>query len=173
MENKPQSERAHELAGFVRGFYGKNYYAFTDYLLTRYGDRAYGDTCNHLADEIESLGEQDGLPYPLDKDGIPIKLGETVYSDDGQYQVTEIQYHDFGFDNIHITVMPKKEEEDSTLFYMYSPKYLSHSKPRTLDDIKDDIHTLISGLIWRVEQLDKYVQEAYDLGMSDGANKNE
>ena len=32
MENKPQSERAHELAEFVRGFYNSKIYSLTDYL---------------------------------------------------------------------------------------------------------------------------------------------
>lgn len=61
MENKPQSERARELAGFVRGYVIANAPSFGDYAISRYKNSSWQCAYEHLADEIESLGEQESV----------------------------------------------------------------------------------------------------------------
>ena len=181
MENKPQSERAHELAEFVRRFLTDiNHwnYNFTDYIHSRYGAGSLEDRYNKFADEIESLAKPDGMPYQLDKDGIPIKLGETVYRADGKKPFEYQIFNNCEYGMTVETISLHRDYIEITCDYYgcpvyFEPEQLIHKNPRTLDDIKDDIHTLISGGIWHDEQLDKYVQEAYDLGLSDGAKKDE
>lgn len=171
MENKPQSERAHELAEFVRGFYNSKIYSLTDYLLTRYDKKVIGGVCNGLADEIESLAEPDGLPYPLDKEGVPIKIGETVYYDKKQGVVVGISLYGCFVNNGTAEVYIKSNDTD---IGWKLAKRVTHSlEQRTLDDILQDAEASVYYAKDTGNTVDELIKEAYDLGLSDGVKKNE
>ena len=160
--DKSQYERAHELAEFVRGYAIANAPSFGAYAKSRYKDSSYQCAYEHLADEIESLGERDGLPYLLDKDGIPIKLGDTVYHEDEELKVHAI--HFYLSDDPTLTIIGEN--------YMsgISPDKVAHHKPRTLDDILQDAPKSCSSGEDDVKILD-LIREAYELGKKEANNE--
>ena len=178
MENKPQSKRAHELAEFVVSYLKAERNTFYDHLVSRYGTLPYGLMFNRFADEIESLGEQDGLPYPLDKDGVPIKLGETVYRADGKRPFEYQIFNNCEYGMTVETISLHRDYIEITCDYYgcpvyYEPKQLTHFKPRTLDDILQDAESSVYYGKDTGNTVDELIKEAYDLGLSDGAKKDE
>lgn len=171
MENKPQSERAHELAGFVRGYAIANAPSFGDYAKSRYKNSSWQCAYEHLADEIESLGEQDGLPYPLDKDGIPIKFGDTIYYCGIQNKVVGFKYYD-ECEYPDEGILVDCRDEDG-MYNAHFAQYFTHKPPRTLNDILQDVPSNSFYGVQTWDTVNNLIQEAYDLGLSDGAKKNE
>ena len=171
MENKPQSERAHELAEFVRKFRKDDAVSFGNYLKKIYGNDTFTNTYNKFADEIESLGEPDGLPYPLDKEGVPIKIGETVYYDKKQGVVVGISLYGCFVNNGTAEVYIKFNDTD---IGWKLAKRVTHSlEQRTLDDILQDAEASVYYAKDTGNTVDELIKEAYDLGLSDGAKKDE
>ena len=168
MENKPQSERAHELAEFVRGFWKQHRLSyFSDWLRERYDKQGeyYKDIYNIFADEIESLTKPDGMPYPLDKDGIPIKLGDTVYRADGKRPFEYQIFNNCEYGMTVETISLHRDHIEITCDYYgcpvyYEPKQLTHFKPRTLDDIIRELRNAFYEDELRID----LVEEAYELG---------
>lgn len=118
---------------------------------------AYEDM-HRLFDAIRNLDvPEDGIPWPLDKDGVPIKIGDTVYPDSGnKYEVISIL---IGKDK---TVVACQNGCFPAHFH-YPEKELSHDTPRTLEDIKREI------LIDNFTEAEQYkllslINEAYEIG---------
>lgn len=157
-------EKAHELAEFVRGFINDGS-SFVLHLRKRYKEDIFETVYNKFADEIESLGEQDSLPYPLDKDGIPIKLGETVYRADGKKPFEYQIYNNCGYDMIVETIFLYKDCIEITCndygrLACFEPEQLVHHKPRTLDDIIREMRNAYDEDELRIS----LIQEAYEMG---------
>lgn len=112
----------------------------------------------HLVDAIRNLDvTEDGIPWPLDKDGVPIKIGDTVYPDSGnKYEVISIL---IGKDK---TVVACQNGCFPAHFH-YPEKELSHDAPRTLEDIKREI--LIDNFTEKEQyKLLSLINEAYEIG---------
>ena len=60
-----------------------------------------------IADKIEEIAKPDGLAYPLDMDGIPIKLGEEVYFGCEKYTVVGMNFYLSG--NVFINIENKDQ----------------------------------------------------------------
>ena len=160
-------EKAHELAERFRAlmYEPKCLDTCIQYALGISNDEEYpgkSEILRIIADKIETIAEPDGIPYPLDKDGTPIKLGDEVYYDCKRYMVQAINSHIGGSyfiliqcDNDIITVLPYE---------------LSHKIRLTLDDILKDIPRgyVKAGFESNMSNL---IKEAYNLGKKEASDE--
>ena len=122
-------------------------------------------------DKLDEYLKPDGLSYPLDKDGVPIKLGETVYYDKKQGVVVGISLYGCFVNNGTAEVYIKFNDTD---IGWKLAKRVTHSlEQRTLDDILQDAEASVYYAKDTGNTVDELIKEAYDLGLSDGAKKDE
>ena len=106
----------------------------------------------HLADILRNLdATEDGMRWPLDKDDVPIKPGDTVYMGEDKYAVAYIEYGTVG---VGVRLV------DSSNLLLRNPKDLTHKKPRTLDDIIREMRNAFHDDELRID----LVREAYEMG---------
>lgn len=122
-----------------------------------------------LAALIESATAQsDGIPYPLDKDGVPIRIGDTIYSNSGnKYEV------------INITIGKNQnvaacQNGCFPAHFRYPESELSHNAPRTLEDIKEEAYAAHKELVSEEFKgtINVLFEEAYELGRKAAENGN-
>lgn len=108
-----------------------------------------------LCEAIRNLdAPEDGIPWPLDKDDVPIKPGDTVYVGKDKYEVAYIEYGTIGA-GVRLV--------DSSSLLLHNPKDLTHKKPRILEDVKREV------LIDNFTEAEQYkllslIGEAYEMG---------
>ena len=129
-------------------------------------------------DKLDEYLKPDGLSYPLDKDGVPIKLGDTVYRADGKRPFEYQIFNNCEYGMTVETISLHRDHIEITCDYYgctvyYEPKQLTHFKPRTLDDILQDAESRVYYGKDTGNTVDELIKEAYDLGLSDGAKKDE
>ena len=134
----------------------------TSYDLEVIGDALGYDGCKtsvsedmrHLIYAIRNLdAPEDVMKWPLDKDGVEIKPGDTVYIGEDEYKVAYIEY---GVIGVGVRLV------DSSSLLLHNPRDLTHKKPRTLDDIKDEICDLTFEC--DTERVSKLIDEIYKMG---------
>lgn len=121
------------------------------------GAKTFGrDDVKRLCDAIRNLdAPEDGFPWPADKDGVPIKPGDTVYMGEDKCEVAYIEYGTIG---AGVRLL------DSDSLLLRNPKELTHKKPRTLDDIIREMRNAFYEDELRID----LVQEAYEMGKAAG-----
>ena len=117
-------------------------------------DTPWNEDLKHLIDVLRNLdAPEDCMQWPLDKDGIEIKPGDTVYIGEDEYAVAYIEY---GVIGVGVRLV------DSSSLLLRNPRDLTHKKPRTLDDIKDEIYDLTFEC--DTERVSKLIDEIYEIG---------
>lgn len=94
--------------------------------------RDEADYLLEIADNIQAEVDARFMALPLDADGVPIRVGETVY---GKYLEgnPEFTVRGFSFDLEHVQWNVQVGDAAWT-----SANLLSHVKPRTLEDVLND-----------------------------------
>lgn len=72
-------------------------------------------------------------PEVLDADGVPIKVGDTVYCDDDPEQLTVDSFDDPGC--VYLTLAKSPDG----IFYTIEPSRLSHARPDSWERIADEL----------------------------------
>ena len=90
------------------------------------------DACNACIEELEAEIAERFMELPVDADGVPIHMGETVY---GKYLEgnPEFSVRGFSFDLEH-----GQWNVQTSAAMWTSANLLSHVKPRTIEDVLDD-----------------------------------
>ena len=116
------------------------------------------------------------LPLMLDKDGMPIKPGDTVYYKgrlDEDFIVEKIIIAENKSSKKEFSIEIVGVSKDKNRGYSVSPEEVTHNKPRTLNDILQDVPSNSFFGVQTWETVNNLIQEAYDLGLSEGAKKDE
>lgn len=117
-----------------------------------------------LCDAIRNIDvSEDYIKYPLDADGTPIKIGDTVYIDGEDYKVETIKIlSDELTGELYFDIIGMGENKS----FSASPKLISHVKSRTLDDVIKEMQDAFNHDLLRID----LIKEAYEMGKAD---KNE
>ena len=111
-------------------------------------------------DAIRNLDAPEGIPYPLDKDGVPIKIGDTVYSNSGnKYEVIGITIGK----NQNVSAC---QNGRFPAHFRYPESELSHNAPRTLEEIIKEAKIVFSEDDLQIG----LIQEAYEMGRKAAGN---
>lgn len=104
------------------------------------------------------------MELPLDKDGEVIRIGDTVYDNDGkEYKVTGYRIL---FDDADIFLSNCSEPVYTTIF----AHYLTHKQPVTIVTLVERIKNVMnddSTTVWAYDELDDIVDQLKKLGDSD------
>ena len=167
------SEDARELAEKVRKIYKGNCRDATKELGLRCCDYSYCSNClkdafGKIAYEIERIAAPDTSRYvelPVDAEGVPINVGDTVYDKVG---------NEWKVSSLHLG-----EELDVACIWVNGPhplisrdvkaEWMTHAKPRTLDDILADIEGAAASDAVTYGKYTELAREAYELGKKEAA----
>ena len=89
-----------------------------------YGEN-YGEAIRQMIDSVEEEIAERYMELPVDADGVPIRIGDTVTANDWRYTREVV-----GF------AVVCKDEEGYRVWH--EPHELTHVKPRTLEDVLTD-----------------------------------
>lgn len=117
----------------------------------------YSNACGKLRELADRI-DNEMIELPKDRDGVPIRVGDTVYLLSGNtYNVKEISI-------LSQTAYPTCEAPDGKT-YEFLPGGLSHERPDSLERIADDIEarlgtgtidwSTLSTLVDRIRKLAK------------------
>ena len=164
-----------ELAEKVRKIYSGNCRDAIKELGLKCSDYSYCMTClkgasNKIADEIEHIAAPDMSRYvelPVDKDGLPIRPGDTLYNTLGDQQtVFSIDF----FENTRVPCINVLTVNKHGIVEETDVDYFTHVKPRTLEDVLYDVDLMTDEEDERDrEQFREFVREAYELGHKEAA----
>ena len=163
--------RAIELANKLEKSYDSTENVFTT-LCDVLGYESTGITTEkdmkNLCEAIRNLdASEDGIPWPLDRDGVPIKPGDTVYyqcRSDEDFIVRKIIIAENESSKKELSIEIVGVSEDKNRGYSVSPKEVTHKKPRTLDDILQDAEASVYYAKDTGNTVDELIKEAYELG---------
>lgn len=118
-----------------------------------------------LASAIERVAapEMDACPWPLDRDGVPVKPGDVLYDASGNgYTVYCMAVY---ADDIWVTVVDPEGERGCVM-----PSEYAHVRPRTLEDVLEDFDRAYrsNDVGHRYALMRCRVREAYGLGVEAG-----
>lgn len=168
MENKNDKESpkmtANELADKIQGQNILDIYRCIENVFDLSYSTPIEKDIEVLCNAIRNLDvSKDYIKYPLDADGVPIKIGDTVYLDGEDYKVVTIKLmSDKLTGDLYFDIVGTREDKG----FSASPRLISHTKPRTLEDIINEMQVAFNKDLLRID----LIKEAYELGKSD---KNE
>ena len=164
-----QNEDARELADAVRELKAMSCRRRALALGTSCGEHEHCADCRDrridlLADKIERIAAPDMSRYvelPTDKDGEPIRIGDTIYSKDGEeWQVTSLRLGE-DYNVACKWVSGKRRLCNRTV----KSKWMTHAKPRTLEDVIADVDLMTEEESEPTrEQFREFVREAHEIG---------
>lgn len=120
------------------------------------------DAVLEIADEIEAEIAEKYLELPLDADGVPIRVGDTLYTiGNRKYEGNRCVVIGIGEGNLIYT----RFEDGGDINQSFASKF-THVKPRTLESILCEalanVSCMSDGIVMRFEPDDPYVAELAD-----------